>query len=84
MRANNEARRRAPFPPPFPKRASATLLAEFVRQDFRELIAIFDRQLENGAGGDSQIASPVREARAAAQCGLDLAEQLVRLLGSVH
>jgi hypothetical protein len=27
------------------------LLAEFVRQDFRELIANFDRELANGAAG---------------------------------
>ena len=53
-------------------------VAEAVHDDFKGLIAIFDRQLSNGFDGEAKAA--IVQARAAAERGLGLSERLIRLL----
>lgn len=60
--------------------SNKTNLAQLVRDDFRGLIAIFDHQLANAAGGDPETLDTIREARAAAERGVDLTEKLLKLL----
>ena len=54
----------------------AVLVAESVRKDFLGLIAIIDRELQNG----SRMSAGIAEARTAAERGLRLSEELVALL----
>jgi len=54
----------------------AVFLADSLREDFSRLIAIFDRQL----GTDDEKAGTIADARAAAERGLRLSEELRELL----
>jgi hypothetical protein len=58
----------------------AAAVAEFLRQDFTALVAIFDRQLMNGAAPGAKHGPKIPVARAAAERGVRLAEELVALL----
>ena len=53
-------------------------VAESVHKDFSGLIAIFDRQLNNGLDQEARVA--IAQARAAAARGLELSERLIELL----
>ena len=58
----------------------AASLAESVHGDFVGLIAIFDRQLTSEVGPMGKDRSRIADARAAAERGLRLTEELVELL----
>jgi len=57
-------------------------VAESVRRDFRELLAMLDRQLANVGETDARALSHFLEAKAAAERGLKLSELLVESLGN--
>jgi hypothetical protein len=63
-----------------PLRGESAHVAEAVRSDFSALFAIFDRQLANGAGTNGRMRSHTAEARSAAKRGMELSNQLVRVL----
>jgi hypothetical protein len=58
---------------------SAVRVAELAHNDFRNLTALFDRQLMNGAGGPDALPT-ICEARAAAYRGVELTRKLMELL----
>lgn len=58
----------------------AASLAQSVHQDFVGLLAIFDRQLTSEVGPPGKNRSRIAGARAAAERGLRLTEELVQLL----
>ena len=60
----------------------ASSVVQSLRDDFLGLIAIFDRQLANGSGVSPAARSKIAEARAAAERGLRLSQNLVELLRS--
>ena len=58
----------------------AASVAEAVQKDFRGLIAIFNRQLAEALQLDRETRSTISEAKAAAERGLKLSQQLIDLL----
>lgn len=54
--------------------------ADSLRNDFENLIRIFDRQLEQNARGDAQIMAHIVEAKSAAERGLRLSLELAQAL----
>ena len=58
----------------------AASIAQTLQRDFIGLIAIFDRQLANKSAARGKALSKIADARAAAQRGLRLSEELVELL----
>jgi hypothetical protein len=61
----------------------AAVVAEALRADFTRLIAIFDWQADDAsAGRDCRLA--MARARVAAERGLKLSEELVRLLNNIR
>jgi hypothetical protein len=55
--------------------------AEAVQRDFEDLVAMFDRQLDNLKGKDSGARLHVAKAKAAAERGLQLSRALLDTLG---
>lgn len=58
----------------------AASLAQSLQEDFAGLIAIFDRQLKSGSLPAGKKRSKITDARAAAERGVRLSEELVELL----
>jgi hypothetical protein len=58
----------------------AASVARSLQKDFIGLIAIFDRQLANGSAVRQEAQSKISDARAAAERGLKLSQELVDLL----
>jgi hypothetical protein len=58
----------------------ASIAAESVRNDFSELVALFDRHLDALADGDNRARKQISEARAAAERGLKLSHELIVLM----
>lgn len=58
----------------------ASTAAESVRDDFSELVALFDRHFDAFADGDSRARKHISEARAAAERGLKLSHELIALI----
>ena len=58
----------------------AAAVAKSLRRDFIALMAIFDRQLMNGAAPSDMAGCKIPAARAAAERGVQLADELVDLL----
>ena len=58
----------------------AAFVTESVRKDFSGLIAVFDRQLESAPQVNGEVRSTIADARAAAERGLRLSEQLIEIL----
>ena len=58
----------------------AASVPESVQQDFRGLIAIFSRQLAEAPQVDGEARSTIAQAKAAAERGLKLSQQLLNLL----
>lgn len=58
----------------------AAEVARVVERDFRDLLALFDRQLASLAEGDASAREHLLGARAAAEQGLELSRQLIARL----
>ena len=58
----------------------AAFAAESVQSDFSELVAIFERQLEEITDGENPARSHLLEAKAAAERGLELTRNLIAIL----
>ena len=58
----------------------ASALAQSLQEDFVGLIALFDRQLKSGSVPAGKKRSKIIDARAAAERGVRLSEELVELL----
>lgn len=61
-----------------PRKATDT--AEQVHRDFTALLRVFEEQLASASADDSLRRSPIAQARAAAERGLKLSEQLIEML----
>jgi len=61
-----------------PMKAADT--AEQVHRDFTALLRIFEEQLASASEDDSLQGSPIAQAKAAAERGLKLSEQLIEML----
>jgi hypothetical protein len=57
-----------------------SIAAESVRSDFGELVALFNRHLDALSHHDSEARRHIAEARAAAERGLRLSNELVALM----
>jgi hypothetical protein len=62
----------------------ATSVAQSLRNDFVGLIAIFDRQLANEIAADGKTRSNTHYAKATAERGLSLSQELIQLLRTNH
>jgi hypothetical protein len=58
----------------------AVLLARSVRRDFVDLVAIFDQQLSTSPRSDRQGRFHLAKARAAAERGLRLSQELIEAM----
>ena len=58
------------------------MTAEALRIDFDQLIAVFDRRLASHSGADGEVRSHILEAKAAAERGRKLSQDLIELLRS--
>jgi len=58
---------------------NAATVAQSLQSDFISLIAIFDRQLLN-ASGTGEVRTKISDARAAAERGLELTQELMELV----
>ena len=56
--------------------------AEALRSDFDQLIAVFDQRLASHPGADGEVRSNILEAKAAAERGRKLSQDLIELLRS--
>jgi hypothetical protein len=54
--------------------------AEQVHRNFTALLRVFEEQLASASSDDSLQRSPIAEAKAAAERGLKLSEQLIEML----
>ena len=54
--------------------------ADLLQTDFEKLIRLFDRQLAAASSADPATLEQIKEARLAAVRGLELSQQLTRLL----
>jgi len=59
---------------------NATRLAQSVRRDFSDLVVIFDRQLGRLTDADREARSHMVRAKAAAERGLRLSQDLIEAL----
>ena len=57
--------------------------ADTLRQDFEELVRIFERHLDSTTGVENEARALVEEAKRAAERGLTLTGDLVVLVGNV-
>jgi len=64
-----------------PEQDDAVILADSLREDFIKLMAIYDSQLTIGGGASDRKESSIAAARAAAERGLRLSDDLRELLG---
>jgi len=62
----------------------ASITAESVRSDFSELVALFDRHLDALSDGDSRARKHISQARAAAERGLKLSDDLIALMRTAN
>ena len=62
----------------------AISVAQSLQEDFIGLIAIFDRQLAIGLTAGAVARSKISDAKAAAQRGLSLSQELAELLRSIR
>ena len=58
----------------------ASIAAQSVRNDFNELVALFDRHLDALPDSDTEARKYILEARTAAQRGLKLSHELLALM----
>jgi hypothetical protein len=75
---NRNARGADPSKQCDPRKAAEA--AELVRRDFDALVDVFDRQLAILSANESENRSHVTKAKAAAERGLKLSQQLIQIL----
>ena len=62
----------------------AMSVAQSLQEDFIGLIAIFDRELANESAANAEGRSKIADAKAAAQRGFSLSQQLSELLRNIR